>query len=163
MTGLQRTKSCSAAIKTTTKIIPSSISAHHLRSSSDADNFSGKFLLQKNSSHRCHRQHLAASTTGKFSSLLHSLLKLLSIPTCKWLSIPTHLSVSPSSAEESLELSSAAAVAMSPSPSNSTPGPSQFCCSNSPRQPRPSSRKCPPVSFASPSSPMLRPPSTVLP
>ncbi|XP_023518638.1 protein MIZU-KUSSEI 1-like [Cucurbita pepo subsp. pepo] len=96
MTGLQRTRSCSAAIKTTTKIIPSSISAHHLRSSSDADNFSGKFLLQKNSSHRCHRQHLAASTTGKFSSLLHSLLKLLSIPTCKWLPIPTHLSVSPS-------------------------------------------------------------------
>ncbi|XP_022152244.1 protein MIZU-KUSSEI 1 [Momordica charantia] len=96
MSTLQRTRSCSAAIKTTTKITPAaSLSGHHhrhrhVRSSSSSDGFSGNLLLQKKSGD--HHHHPA----GKFSSLFHSLLRLLSIPTCKWLSIPNHLSATPS-------------------------------------------------------------------
>ncbi|CAK9319527.1 unnamed protein product [Citrullus colocynthis] len=103
MTGLQRTRSCSAAIKTATKLIPSSISGgghHHLRSFSSSNlppeysnpyNFPGKFILHKHSGHRGHHHQAAAGS--KFSTLIYSLLKLLSVPTCKWLSIPTHLSI----------------------------------------------------------------------
>ncbi|KAA0033204.1 hypothetical protein IC582_019169 [Cucumis melo] len=97
MTILQRTRSSSAAIKATTKLIPSSISGHrhHDFRSFSSSNLPPEYSNPNNfSGHHGHRHQTV--TGSKFSILLHSLLKLLSVPTCKWLSIPTHLSVRPS-------------------------------------------------------------------
>ncbi|OAY40404.1 protein MIZU-KUSSEI 1 [Manihot esculenta] len=89
---LQRNSSCS---KSTRKIIPSK----HMRSTPpipEQEDFSDKLILRRDSPvQRLNKIH------SSFSSLLRSIFKMVTfpniiIPTCKWLSFPTHLSITPS-------------------------------------------------------------------
>ncbi|KAM6568319.1 hypothetical protein CsatB_016304 [Cannabis sativa] len=91
------------------KIIPAT--ATHFRSSSTTalspENY-GAFdkLLTRSRTHHHHRHHSPVThhnftkTHIKLSSIFRSLLNILSFPaifpTCKWLTIPSHLSVTPS-------------------------------------------------------------------
>ncbi|KAG2687149.1 hypothetical protein I3843_09G039400 [Carya illinoinensis] len=101
---LQRTTSTA---RSTRRILPS----NHTRSSSsfppEADEISDNLLIAKQYSpislHRDRDQNPPTGKpqyTKKLSSLLRSLLSLLSfppiLPTCKWLSIPSQLSLNPS-------------------------------------------------------------------
>ncbi|KAF2308021.1 hypothetical protein GH714_034485 [Hevea brasiliensis] len=89
---LQRNSSCS---RSTRKIIPS----NHMRSTPpipEQEDLSDKLLIRRDSPvQRLNKIH------SRFSSLLRSIFKMVSfpniiIPNCKWLSLPTHLSITPS-------------------------------------------------------------------
>ncbi|KAL2483079.1 protein MIZU-KUSSEI 1-like [Forsythia ovata] len=91
---LPRTSSC----KSNYKIIPANL----LRSSSlnpeSSDEFHPKALVRRGSPVGFHR--LNKATRSGFSSLLSSLLHFISfpiiLPVCRWLAIPTQLSITPS-------------------------------------------------------------------
>ncbi|EXC18223.1 hypothetical protein L484_003407 [Morus notabilis] len=99
--------SSTSSNRSSRKIIPAA-SANHFRSSSsssatinlspETDGVSDKFDLLRNR-HR-HHNNLAKSTQYRLSSFFRSLLNILSfptiLPTCKWLTIPSQLSVTPS-------------------------------------------------------------------
>ncbi|KAJ9181079.1 hypothetical protein P3X46_009246 [Hevea brasiliensis] len=89
---LQRNSSCS---RSTRRIIPS----NYMRSTppiAELEDISDKLLVPKASPiQRLNKIH------SIFSSLLRSIFKMIAfpsiiIPTCKWLSLPTHLSITPS-------------------------------------------------------------------
>ncbi|KAL5546335.1 hypothetical protein UlMin_006022 [Ulmus minor] len=94
----QRSASTSNA-RGSRKIIPSS----HIRSASSAfspemEEISDKLLIRNR--HSPIAYHQISKTQIKISSLFRSFLSILNfpaiLPTCKWLTIPTHLSITPS-------------------------------------------------------------------
>ncbi|PIN16068.1 hypothetical protein CDL12_11291 [Handroanthus impetiginosus] len=98
-TALPRTSSC----KSTSKIIP----AHYIRSTSSSlnpppeslEDFHHRPLVRRSSDSDAAVRHLQGTRSG-ISTFLRSLLSIFTfpsiLPTCRWLSIPTQLSVSPS-------------------------------------------------------------------
>ena len=83
----------SSSCRSTRKILPST----YTRSSSESGDISDKLLVPRDSSPAFPR---LARTRNSISALLRSLLGVISfptiIPTCRWLSIPNHLSITPS-------------------------------------------------------------------
>ncbi|KAJ7976756.1 protein MIZU-KUSSEI 1 [Quillaja saponaria] len=108
---LQRTTSSSTATTTaitttrnTRRIIPSNYNNPPRPATAETDSISDKLLIRKNSisSSKSLSSPLNNSykPQNKLSSLFRSFLNLLSfptiIPTCKWLTIPSNLSITPS-------------------------------------------------------------------
>ncbi|KAJ0043793.1 hypothetical protein Pint_17854 [Pistacia integerrima] len=81
------------------KIIPSNyIRSTSVSSIPENEEFSGKLLVRRDSPIALQRLNKVHS---RFTSLIRSLLHAITfptiiLPTCKWLSIPTHLSINPS-------------------------------------------------------------------
>lgn len=103
---LQRTTSTSTSTgRSSKKIIPSSnFNRSTSVSSSIPENeeyYSGKLLITRGGSHSPVSVQRFNKVHSRFTSLVRSLLNIIAfpsviLPTCKWLTIPTHLSVTPS-------------------------------------------------------------------
>ncbi|CAJ1967607.1 unnamed protein product [Sphenostylis stenocarpa] len=105
---LQRSSSaCTATTRNTRRILPSTLS--HSRAF-ESDDVSDKLLVRRGSSpsvsnlyHQQQQQQPQPpklTQQNKISSLIRSFLNIFTfptmIPTCKWLTIPSHLSITPS-------------------------------------------------------------------
>ncbi|XP_027364326.1 protein MIZU-KUSSEI 1 [Abrus precatorius] len=97
----------SSASTTTTRsnrrIIPSNLTHQVLYRASESDDVSDKLLIRRGSSpsvSNLHNQQTKLTQPNKLSSLIRSFLNIFTfptiIPTCKWLTIPSHLSITPS-------------------------------------------------------------------
>ncbi|KAH1262280.1 Protein MIZU-KUSSEI 1 [Glycine max] len=100
------TSACTATTRNSRRILPSNLT--HFRSF-ESDDVSDKLLVRRGSSpsvsnlyQQQQQQHHAPKLTqqNKISSLIRSFLNIFTfptmIPTCKWLTIPSQLSVTPS-------------------------------------------------------------------
>ncbi|KAK9289530.1 hypothetical protein L1049_007685 [Liquidambar formosana] len=96
--GLALHRSSSSTHRGSRKIIPSTYTRSSTLSS-EPEEICNKAPLVRKDSPFSSFPRLTKTRTG-FSSLLRSLLNIISIPTlfptCKWLTIPTHLSITPS-------------------------------------------------------------------
>ncbi|XP_020209385.1 protein MIZU-KUSSEI 1 [Cajanus cajan] len=101
----QRSSSaCTAATRNTRRILPSNLT--HSRSLLESEDVSDKLLIRRGSSpsvsNVCQNQTRNNKLTpqNKLSSLIRSFLNIFTfptmIPTCKWLTIPSNLSITPS-------------------------------------------------------------------
>ncbi|KAI4348674.1 hypothetical protein L6164_009370 [Bauhinia variegata] len=81
------------------RIIPSNYH-NNLRASEPDDQVSDKLLVRRDSSPRVSSFHQFSKPQNKLSSLLRYFLNIFTfpttIPTCKWLTIPSNLSITPS-------------------------------------------------------------------
>ncbi|KAK2651869.1 hypothetical protein Ddye_011725 [Dipteronia dyeriana] len=88
----------SSSCRSTKKIIPANYSRSTSVSIPENEEFSGKLLVRRDSPFSLQRLNKVQS---RFTSLIRSLLNIIAfpsiiLPTCKWLTIPTNLSITPS-------------------------------------------------------------------
>ncbi|KAK6941806.1 Protein MIZU-KUSSEI 1-like, plant [Dillenia turbinata] len=95
---MNREQSAHMRSSSSNKILPST----YMRSTSSSDetSISNKPLVRRHSTTNYQINKTRSPTSISLSSFLKSLLNIVSLPTlfptCKWLSLPTHLSLSPS-------------------------------------------------------------------
>ncbi|KAL2327054.1 hypothetical protein Fmac_020481 [Flemingia macrophylla] len=99
----QRSSSaCTTATRSSRRILPSNLT--HSRPLFESDDVSDKVLIRRGSSPSISNQQTTNSNKvtpqNKISSLIRSFLNIFTfptlIPTCKWLTIPSNLSITPS-------------------------------------------------------------------